>query len=167
MATLTTLVAQDDLVHIDVDLGSRQFAECLILASTKCAQWLNDDLQNLQTTVVGGRQTPLEQIDALFERFVTAKNLNYGRDFWHMFPHEMDVWELKTDDVRIFGWFVTVDIFVCVVANDSDFVHTHKLHTGYVGEVVRFRDALDLDEPKIASADELKERWNIKDNDDG
>jgi hypothetical protein len=58
------------------------------------------------------------------------------------------VWELKTADLRVFGWFHAKDCFLGHCADTAERVKEHRLYTGYVGEVVRFRDSLPLDEPK-------------------
>jgi hypothetical protein len=63
--------------------------------------------------------------------------------------YDEGVWELKTADVRLFGWFHQFDCFVGVVIDLKYRVQEYKLYSGYMGEVIRFRDNLDLDEPKF------------------
>ena len=72
--------------------------------------------------------------------------------------------ELRTPDLRIFGWFALKDHFVGVVANDATYVKEHDLYQGYIGEVVRFRDGLQLDDPKFIPGEEAKDvvsRYNF------
>jgi hypothetical protein len=59
------------------------------------------------------------------------------------------IWELKTADLRIFGWFNVLDHFVGAAADTTDRVKQHNLYYGYAGETARFRDGLDLDPPKF------------------
>jgi hypothetical protein len=54
------------------------------------------------------------------------------------------VWELKTADVRIFGWFPGRDQYIAVRVDQAWRVKESNLYAGYKGEVVRYRDALPL-----------------------
>ena len=64
------------------------------------------------------------------------------------------VWELKTDDIRVFGWFPRKDCFVGAVADDATRIKTLKLYYGYANVTTkRFLAALDLDHPKCVLGD--------------
>lgn len=165
MATLMTLMERGDLDQIEIELSPGQMPEGFLAATPRCRDWLLNDLPMLETTVVGGRQTPSEQVDDILYRFVTGKALNIGVDFKHMHPHQDEVWELRTDDVRIFGWFAHEHAFVGVVADASDRVHEFGLHAPYLREVVRVRNELDLDNPKFVPADLVKMRWDWEEDD--
>ena len=64
------------------------------------------------------------------------------------------IWELKTSDLRIFGWFHAKDCFIGYRAEHADFVKKHNLYYGLASEAARFRDQLDLDEPKFIPGDD-------------
>lgn len=53
----------------------------------------------------------------------------------------------------MFGWFSKKDCFIGVAANPTDLVKRHNLYNGHAMEVVRFRNALSLDEPKFIPGD--------------
>lgn len=63
------------------------------------------------------------------------------------------MWELRTPDIRVFGWFPLLDHFIGVVANDATYIKKYRLYEGYIGEVVRYRDHLDLDNPKFIQSE--------------
>lgn len=76
---------------------------------------------------------------------------------WHFKPltHIEDgIWELKTADLRIFGWFFVRDCFIGSAANLTDTIKQLHLYRPYVQEAVRLRDALDLDIPKFIPGDD-------------
>jgi hypothetical protein len=97
--------------------------------------------------------SPQQQVDARLAGFVAGEPLAFNSEFNILRPWKHGVWELKTADVRIFGWFAKKDCFVGVVMHDATYVKAHDLYQGLVGEVVRFRDSLDLDEPKFVKGD--------------
>jgi hypothetical protein len=67
-----------------------------------------------------------------------------------MSPSGDDVYELRSADLRFFGWFPKMDVFVAVrgdtftkLKNDPKLYELHRITT------LEFRDAIDLDEPKF------------------
>jgi hypothetical protein len=131
--------------------GEQQF-RCLYL-SLKLKLWMENELPSLQATWET-ELTCLEQVVDLTDTFCAGESLNYNQQFHIVRPISHGVWELKTGDIRIFGWFHQSDHFIGVVADEAYRVKYHQLYTGYVGEVVRFRDALALDEPKFIAGDD-------------
>ena len=99
-------------------------------------------------------QPPVEQLDDLMEVFCSGSPLTYGWQFKCLTHVAEGVWELKTADVRLFGWFHKKDCFIAAVADTADRIKTHKLYEGYGRiEVINFRKALDLDDPKFIPGD--------------
>jgi hypothetical protein len=92
---------------------------------------------------------PVGQLDALVEIFASGETLTVGEHFKPLRPHAHGVWELKTTDLRIFGGFPIKDHFIAIIADTAERIKTHDLYAEYIGEVVRFRDALDLNAPKF------------------
>ncbi|TPJ34283.1 hypothetical protein [Mesorhizobium sp. B2-6-5] len=91
---------------------------------------------------------PVKQVFGLLQTFITGKPLVHGRQFHILHPEKQDVWELKTVDVRIFGWFHERNRFVAVRGASME----QCKNDGYAefrNEVVAYRAALDLDEPKF------------------
>jgi hypothetical protein len=131
--------------------GGQQEFRC-ICASPKFAKWVTDDLPPMPSAL-GLESSPEEQLFDLVQLFCSDDVLTYGDHFKPLHSRDRGVWELRTPDLRIFGWFPIKDHFVAVVANDATFIKEHDLYEGYIGEVVRFRDQLDLDEPKFIQSE--------------
>lgn len=149
MATLAKLCEAKLLVPVTVRLSRREFNERAFFALPEFVEWLRGPLQ----TMVSGDPSdlsPREQFLALLRHYVTGRPMARNRMFKRLRPHENDVFELKTRDLRIFGWFIRPNEFVAVCGGSTDHIKKHDLYAGFVGSVVRVRAALDLDEPKCA-----------------
>ena len=71
-----------------------------------------------------------------------------------------EVWEMKTADIRIFGWMAAPRKFVAVFADYADSYKGKNAKRSYEDakkKVIAFRNKLTLDNPKIATGtfDEL------------
>ncbi len=153
MATVLELDAAGSLFRFDPDLEQGiQELRC-IYVSPRLKRWIDNDLPTLESTWKI-ELSPQEQFQAFFEEvFCPGEPLTYD---WHFKPltHVGDgIWELKTADLRIFGWFSAQDCFIGSAANLTDLVKRHRLYRGYAEEAVRFRDQLDLDPPKFIPGD--------------
>lgn len=148
MATLSALQDGGVLHKLDPGLPADQQELRLIVATERCMKWIIDDLPDAQSDWEISL-SPLEQLASMVEDFCGGKPLRVGPHFKVLHPNECGVWALKAPDIRIFGWFHSVDCFVAVVGDSASRIKKHHLYAGYIGEVVRFRDQLDLDEPKF------------------
>jgi hypothetical protein len=101
-------------------------------------------LQGAQPPNRLGDATPAEQIDQIFHEFLRGMPLIYNKQF--RFAEKNAVWELKTPDIRIFGWFLKKDCFVGVFGNWADQVKDHDLYRGYRIEVRRIPRELGVDD---------------------
>jgi hypothetical protein len=96
----------------------------------------------------------LQQLDALVEEFCSGVTLCFGPQFKPIQHVKDGIWELKTPDLRVFGWFHVKDCFVGWRCECAEFVKKHNLYYGLAGETARFRDQLDLDLPKFVPGDD-------------
>ncbi len=152
MATLLELAAHT-LHRLDPVLDKGQREARTIYGSEGFRVWAEKTLPRL-TSSWDIEVTPEEQFDALASIFCSGAVLTYK---WQFSPirHIADgIWELKTADLRIFGWFARKDCFIAVVADTTERVKRHRLYHGYAGAVARYRAALDLDEPKFIAGDD-------------
>ncbi|GGK27747.1 hypothetical protein [Salinarimonas ramus] len=140
-------------MRVDADLGPREQAFRRLFVTPAVARWLSRDLATRPSSLIGNALSPVEQVDALIERFVAGRPLEHGRQFKCLRPAQKAVWELKTDDVRLFGFFPERDCFVVLFANFADTVKDHDLYRGYVDEVVRRRAELDIDGGHMKGSD--------------
>lgn len=146
MATFVKLCEQGDLVLYELDDDAAP-ATRVFFAAPKLVKWWGETLPHL-TSEKPQDITPQEQADALMENYVSGRRMQFMKQFKPLRYHGLGVWEMKTTDLRIFGWFQSVDHFVGVAANMAGIIKASNMYYGYCDAVVRFRDALDLDEPK-------------------
>src|SRR5262245_46299929 len=153
MATLLQLEAQGHVSKVDPALPLHQQELRVLYASPRLRQWLENVLPTLGSTW-NIELSPAEQLDALVEQYAAGEPLVYQHNSYPIRHVSGYVWELKTPDLRIFGWFHKMDCFVGVVANPTELIKRHNLYHGHAGDVVRFVDALDLDPPKFIAGDD-------------
>jgi len=148
MATLIELERAQSLSKLDPQLEPNEQEWRMIYMSPTLTSWMQDDLPKLQSTWKV-EVDPSQQLDALVEEFCSGATLYYGTQF-HPIEHVEDgIWQLKTPDLRIFGWFHVKDCFVGWRAGQADFIKTHDLYHGFAGETAIFRNRLDLNAPKF------------------
>jgi hypothetical protein len=146
MPTATDLVNSGAILKIEVALAPRDQPLRLLYGTPDFVQWLNVVLGGARPTVHLSEATPAEQIDDLFYAFLSGRPLVFTRQFRVVRAEENAVWELKTPDIRIFGWFMAKDCFVAVFGNWADTIKDHDLYRGYRIAIRRLRRELDIDE---------------------
>jgi hypothetical protein len=99
-------------------------------------------------------ESPNQQFDSLADTFCSGATLTFRNQFHILSPAGKGVWELKTADLRLFGWFWKKDGFIATNLFLASYVKQHKLYDGLVGEAVRLRDSLDLTEPKFVPGED-------------
>lgn len=163
MATLSELANSGEIERIEIELDSaRQPWRCLY-ATPDFAHWAGEVLPTLTTGVMQAEITPHEQVYALFADFIEGKHLEEDRRFRALSYHpELHVWELKTIDVRIFGWFPQMDHFVCCFGEHKDVLldpnEPHRTYDQYIPKTNYVRHQLPLSLPKAV---EFKEYANV------
>jgi len=153
MATIHQLCEAGALVAIGGGLDAHEQPQRLLFALPHVVEWLDQVLPNLEADFHEGRQDPLEQADDLFHDFVSGADFSFYERSHSMRPSDPGVWELKTPDLRLFGWFAAKGVFVIAEINTAFACKQHGLYPGYRGSVIRRRDNLDLDEPKFINGD--------------
>jgi hypothetical protein len=153
MATPLELDNAGALFKLDPDLGPGKREIRWIYASPRLKTWIEDALPRLESTW-HIELTPQEQLQAFVEEvFAPGEPLTYDWQFKPLTHIEDGIWELKTADLRMFGWFYEKDCFIGSAANHTDVVKQLKLYRPYAKEAVRFRDQLDLNKPKFVPGD--------------
>jgi len=152
MATLLDLEGQGLLHRLDPGLGPKQQEWRTITVRTRLKDWMLETLPSLESTWKI-EQSPLEQLDALTEVFCSGEPLAFGHQLKPLTHIRDGIWELKTADLRMFGWFTTKDHFLGVDADLTDRIKKLKLYRPYCDQAVRYRDGLPLDPPKFVPGD--------------
>ena len=152
MATLMDLERMGRLDKYDPQLSWReQEYRCVYLLPTALS-WMENQLP-FEASDFGVERAPIEQVYTFLANFCAGKQLWFPRQL-HAIRHvDAGIWELKTVDVRLFGWFPIVDHFVCSNGDMATKVKTQKLYEEYRDKAVAQRDALDLDNPKFIAGD--------------
>jgi hypothetical protein len=152
MATIHTLLKDGVLVNITVPLGRNEFQNRYIYGLPSFIEWMNRDLPNLEAGRLRSTETPAEQLDNIFYRWVTGKEIRYDKMFKDLMPRGDEVWELKTADLRVFGWMVEKSKFIAVLGDYADFYKSRNPRASYESakaKVISARDNIKLNEPKF------------------
>jgi len=153
MATILELFARGELEKIDPQLAADEMEERQIFLVAGVADRLNALLNNM-VYPWDTETTPAEQLDELVYHYATGGALDYPRQF-HNLVHARDgIWELKTPDLRLFGWFPVRDCFICSDIADANVVKQTGQYAGYCEQAWFRRERLDLDEPKFLTGEE-------------
>jgi hypothetical protein len=159
MATLDILLQRQILIRILVP--TRREAKLRWIYGFPCFQrWLSNDLPTLVPGRLQAADPPDEQVDSIFYRWITGKRIVYSRQFQDLMPMTDEVWEMKTADIRIFGWMYQPRKLIAVFGDYADLYKGRNKTRSYDDarrRVIEKRDNLDLDEPKFVSGtfDEL------------
>lgn len=153
MATLLELEQRGDVVRFVPSLAWNEYEDRRIFLLPHAKDWIENVLPTLGSTW-NIEISPEEQLDTLFYDFCSGKALAVGKRFSKLHPRENGIWELKTADLRVFGWFQPKDCFLVTACNGAEVIKHHKLYRGYCDDAVRLRNNLDLNEPKYVSGDD-------------
>lgn len=153
MATILELEESGQLVRVDASLGPKEFenrrifllAETVLRATELCESMESE--WDIETT-------PAEQLDELFYHFMSGGVLDFPKQF-HDLQHVRDgIWQLKTADLRLFGWFASKDCFICAYVVNANELKRGLPYSGYCEQTWFKRQNLDLDEPKFIPGQE-------------
>ncbi|WP_173980445.1 hypothetical protein [Magnetospirillum sp. UT-4] len=132
------------LVAINVELPAGILPHRLLYGTARFRQFLEVDLHAIRR-YWDPELEPAQQVLALLEAYIGGYPLLFQRQYWPLKPHEDGIWELKTPDVRIFGWFRQKDLFIAVNGMDATEVKAGHYYGPFVREAVWHRQSLDLD----------------------
>jgi hypothetical protein len=147
MSTIKALVNAKQLIRVSLRLYRGELENRMFYALPAFVTWLEEELPQL-AALDDKDVSPSEQFRILLRDYLIGRPLNLSRDYRRLKPGEKDVFELKTADLRVFGWFYRQDIFIASFGDSMERVKTHGLYDGYRDETVRLRAALPLDEPR-------------------
>ncbi|WP_068489887.1 hypothetical protein [Paramagnetospirillum marisnigri] len=74
--------------------------------------------------------TPKRALDNLFCDFVTGVSLETPKSIREITPHKAGIWEFKTLDLRVFGFFEKIDLFIATHGATYDETHIPHPKTG-------------------------------------
>lgn len=146
MTTLQSLTDAGSIIKIDLGSDNGASNWRILYGTPKFIDWLNQRIESDEPSPRGLDLSLSEQLDALFYAYLSGQTLVHSQQFKLLAPNENNVWELKTGDLRIFGWFLQKDCFLCVFGELADKVKGRgewaafgSLYPGFRNEVVRIR----------------------------
>jgi hypothetical protein len=160
MSTFITLLEDKRLYRVTLQLPRNQFHERKLYAYPECLRWMREDVPKMKTGRLRSALTPREQLLERLRQWMSGDPMDYWPEFHDMDPRSDEVWELKTDDLRIFGWMYRPKEFIAVrggYADDYKPPRKTKVYADDRREVVKARNALPLDGDKYSKGrfDEL------------
>ncbi|MFV0800590.1 hypothetical protein [Brucella anthropi] len=154
MATPIQLYEQGHLAQLDGGLDDDELPERIIYACPQVVQWIDTVLPNIEPFLDESRASPMQQLDHLLYEFISGAELSTYKKAHAMTPLETGVWELKTPDLRIFGWFHKNGIFIAGEISTAVICKSNAgAYAGFRTVTAYRRTILDLDEPKFITGD--------------
>ena len=99
--------------------------------------------------------SPQEELDDLLFNYISSEGvMRYGRMFKDLVPAVDECWELKTWQLRIFGWFYRKDCFIAVHIDRT--INVKGRNGGYriaINKTKDVRQRLRLDEPRFVGGE--------------
>jgi len=159
MATPDQLAKQGDLHKLEIHLEPGDLPQQRIFAMPRVTQWLKNQLPALRADGYhDGAMSPKEQAYEQLRAFVVGDDLSMTagacgslKPAKLMHPPEHGIWELRTFDLRFFGWFWRKSMLIISAADTKARCRDHNLYSGYLDQALRDRETLNLDEPKFLS----------------
>lgn len=148
MATIIELANSHHLIKLDPDLDQNEQEWRTVYLLPEVLPRLSKELP-IWTSTWKIEQSPAQQLDALWEVFCSGETITYGLSFKPLNHLNDGIWELKTADLRLFGWFPIKDCFICGAVDLAFNVKSYNLYAGHSNVTSHLRKKLDLDEPKF------------------
>jgi hypothetical protein len=145
MATLVELERKGWLWRFDPELLPHELEFRAIYMSKSAKTWIERVLPDLSSGTES-EIDPLGQFDDLLASFCAGGKLRHGKQFHVMHPRSEGVWELKTSDLRLFGWFPEKDCFVLVCGEAVQPMKARRplqadLYQKCINQVIGFRQS--------------------------
>jgi hypothetical protein len=148
MTTFDKILDEKKLIRVKLPLPRRQFHERRLYAFPACLEWMRIQVPKMVTGRIASPFTPREQLIERLRQWMAGDPMDYGRMFHDMDPRSDEVWEMKTHDLRIFGWIYQPREFIAVCGGYADDFKEPTKIKNYADErreVVKARDALPLE----------------------
>jgi hypothetical protein len=153
MATLHRLVELGTLIEVTVPLDPDEFPLRWFYCFPDMRGWIENELPKLKPGRLKSAETPEEQFDNVLYKWTSGRRITYEKMFQDLRPIKDEVWEMKTCDLRLFGWMYQPRRFIAVFGDYADHYKQPTPRKSYEtarNRVLEARKFLDLDEPKFS-----------------
>ena len=158
MPTPDDAVAAGQLYKIDGGLDAAEQVQRLLYAMPRAVRWMNDKLEGLDADGYHeNAQSPMMQTDDLFYTFVSGGVIESDWPPHVMRPPREGVWELRTADLRFFGWFWRKGIFIISAVDQAVRCKKFRLYAGYRKQCVRDRQSFGFDGEPFVIGESINE----------
>ena len=117
-----------------------------VFASKVFLEWVNSEMPAI-TPDHPDNDPPKVQLEAELYGFCCGFALAFGSDVRCLEPQRLSVWELKTADLRLFGWFCQKNYLVLHKGERKAKLQKWEDYAPFVDEVNRFRSDLSIHIP--------------------
>lgn len=148
MATLSELVQAGVLVLID-PLEDHELPVRRLYGTPEFIKWLDEVLPDYPEERAYAQLIPIQQVYAVFSDYVLGRVFSSDERFKKLnYTPDLNVWEIKTTSIRIFGWVPAKDAFICCYGDLADTVKLMNQYETYQAKTFRIMREIALDEPK-------------------
>jgi hypothetical protein len=154
MATLDSIPT---VTRVTIPLGWGEFDERKFYGLPSFMNDLQNVIPGLRAGRLNAPHSPSDQMDDILRKWITGKPMRYDRWLKDLSPQSSETWEMKTADLRIFGWIYQPKIFVAAFTGYTDHYKPQRgrrpieSYDDARDRIVEIRNRLDLDEPKFAT----------------
>lgn len=149
MASPSELVESKELVKMGGNLLPHEQPLRTMYALPGVKRWILEILPSIESDGhVPGALTPMQQAAVQVHDFIAGKNPEDWMVPKLLRPHKNAVWELRTPDLRLFGWFWRKRVFVLSSIDSALNCKTLSGYTPHINLADQMRERLALDEPK-------------------
>lgn len=140
-ASIHSACLESGLEQYQLKLYNTQKAWRYVYFSKGFLNWFNSELPNLAVPTEGNDDLYV-QLETEFLGFCSGEPLSDLMDIKCLDPHDYGVWELKTANLRIFGWFPEKNYFIVHHVELKGNLTKYANYTAHINAVVKFRESL-------------------------
>jgi hypothetical protein len=130
------------LCKFEIELPVRQRAWRYVFASAKFVDWVNNCVPKIVLAQCDEDDSLQIQIEKELFGFSYGEYLREPSEIRRLDPQPQAVWELKTPDLRLFGWFPAKDHFVAHLGCEKEALQRWEDYEPFINEVREFRASL-------------------------
>lgn len=141
MSTIARLISAGTLKAVDLGLLDDELPERGLFGTSRLHSFIEGELLRIQSR--DAQLSAEEQVANLFGRYLTNRPLLLNSPIAPLRHLERGIWELKTLDVRIFGWFPARDTMIIDAGCETKLLKDEKLnYSGFIAQTEYVRKSL-------------------------